>query len=180
MNTRASGLAGLTCRLESALELVSSAALAGAGLIGDSTGIITIRFITIIATTPGAEPSTTGTLSTGELRRRVAAFVQERRRGLPHSRVGRGLSSIVLAERRSPLREARPLPGATLRPAVKAEFTRALSATTTMAERHERIPRAEAPASVAERVVVEDMPVAVGTEAEVDMAADTTDLGSFE
>jgi len=155
--------------LELASESAGSAALAGAGLIGASTGAATIPFTTIIGITPEAERSTTGTPSTDELQLRVVVFDQERRRGLRQPRVGRGLSSIVLERRPGPSRGASPLPEATLRPAAKAEFTQALSATTTMAERQEPIPRVEAPASVAERVAV-----AVG------MAGDTTDPDSFE
>lgn len=168
MNTRESGLAGLTCRSELVSESVSSAALAGGGLIGDSIGITTIQFITTIGTTPGAGRSTTGAISTGELRLRVVAFVQERRRGLSQPQAGQGVCSIVPAERRGPSRGVDQLPGDMLHPAGKAESTPALSATTTMAERQEPIRRAEAPASVAgERMVVEGM------------AAGTTDPGSL-
>lgn len=174
MNTRASGLAALTYRLESASESAGSAALAGAGRTGVSTGIITIQFITTIATTPEAERSTTGTPSTDELRLRVVAFVQERRGGLSQPRVGRAPSSIVLAEQRGRSREAPPLPEATLRLVGKVESIQALSATTIMAERREPIHRAGAPALVPERAAAVEGMAAEG------MAAGATDPGSLD
>lgn len=162
MNTRESGLAALTCHLELVSESAFSAVLAGAGLIGDSIGIVTIRFIITIGTTPGAGRSTTGTPSMGELRLRVVVSGQERRRGLPQPQAGQGMSSIVPAERRGPSTGVDRLPGDMPHLAGKAESTLALSATMAMAERQEVIRLAEVPASVAEeRVVVEGM--AAGT-----------------
>ena len=59
-----SGLADHISHLDLASESVGSADLDGDGVIGDSTGITTTRFITTAGTTPRAERFITGTPST--------------------------------------------------------------------------------------------------------------------
>src|SRR5271157_4393045 len=61
----ASGMTGLTFRGESASMSVGSGVSDGAGVIGDSIGTTDTQPMTTTATTPGAERSITGTISTG-------------------------------------------------------------------------------------------------------------------
>src|ERR1700740_134245 len=58
------GLAGRISHLDLVLELDGSAALGGDGVIGDLTGITTMRFITMAGTTRGAARFTTATIIT--------------------------------------------------------------------------------------------------------------------
>src|ERR1700727_2336905 len=60
----ASGLAVRLCRSDSASESVGSAALDGAGAIGDSTGITITQLLIMVGTTLGAPRSTTETTTT--------------------------------------------------------------------------------------------------------------------
>src|ERR1700727_389065 len=64
IHIRASGLAVRTCLSDSASESVGSAALGGAGAIGDSTGITTTQLLIMVGTTLGAPRSTTETTTT--------------------------------------------------------------------------------------------------------------------
>src|ERR1700732_2448723 len=64
IHIRASGLVVCTCRSDSASESVGSAALGGAGVIGDSTGITITQLLIMVGTTFGAPRSTTETTTT--------------------------------------------------------------------------------------------------------------------
>jgi len=57
-------LADLTFRSDWALELAGSAALAGAGVIGDSIGMVDTPFMAAADITPEAERSITATATT--------------------------------------------------------------------------------------------------------------------
>jgi len=130
-----SGLAGRTFRSELVSESAGTAALDGAGVGGDSTGVADIHFMAAAGTTPTATPFTTGAISTGEARERESITVQARCPDLSMETVRR-------------------LEATLLNPTVRAVFARALSAATIMADKPGVIHPVEAPASVAEDFTV--------------------------
>ena len=142
-------------RSDSALELAGSAVLDGAGVIGDSIGMTTTQSTTTAGTTRAAERFITETISTGE---EASAGVE--------TNVQRGASG----NRGVAKPPARPFEGDrrqledTPSPAARAAFAREPSAATATAERPGAIPRAEAPASVAEAftAVAEGMAAVAG------------------
>lgn len=154
MSTRESGGVVRTFHSESDLGSAGSAALGGAGRIGDSTGTTTTQYFIVTGTTRGAPLSSTGIHSTEAAC--AAEFVQERR-GLPPAQLGTAKHSIVPAEQPDLSRAARLPLEDTLNPAVKAEPVPAPSATKAMAESQGAIRRAEAPAWGAERVAEEEL-----------------------
>ena len=126
-------MAARTFRSESGSESVSSAALDGAGAIGDLTGITTMRSTIAAGTTPAAARFMTGTTST-----EAAETVEEDSTG-PAEGPGPGLSTAIAG-----LPEDMPNHG------VRAASAQARLAATAAAGKQEAFPRAEAPASVAE------------------------------
>jgi hypothetical protein len=150
------GLAARTFRLELASESASSEVLDGAGVIGDSTGTIITSFITTAGTSRGAMCFTTGTISTEEACE--AEFLAAASQGTgPGTLAGAAESTTVPAQRIDPSTETTARREDTRNPAVRAGRARAPLAATTVADRPGAIPRAEAPASVAEgRVVAEE------------------------
>lgn len=164
-----SGMAVLTSRSELVSESVSSAAMDGAGLAGDLTGMTDTRPITTTGTTPGATRFTTATIITVEeasaamLRPSaadLAATAEEdvlasaKRAGLPpETSAGAVRVSTVPAQPPDLSKETNRLLEDTLHPAARAASTPAPSAATIMAERQGAIPHAEAPALAVEAAV---------------------------
>lgn len=178
--TLASGLAGRTSRSDSDLELAGSAALGGAGRIGDSTGAADIQSMAATGTTPGVERSTTETISTvqdadltatADTEPTAVEFTTTREQSLDHStEIAR-----LREDTRNPtadrteiarLREVMRNPAAD-----RAEFTREPSAGTTAADRSGVFPRVATPASAAEASTEAAVAVAFMAEAVV-VAAD--------
>lgn len=144
------GMEALTSRSELVLELASSAALDGAGAIGDLTGITTMRFTTTAGTTPIAARFITGTTSTA-----AEAIVAEEAIGAAVS-TGPAEAPGLSMETTRPLEDTRNR-------AARAAPAQAPSADTTAAERQEASPHAEAPASAAAEVsTAEEAAVAAG------------------
>jgi len=150
MSTPESGTAAPTSRLESASESAGSAALDGDGAIGDGTGTTTTRSLTITGTTRRVGRFTTATITTEE-EACAAEFVQEQR-DLPPQQGRAPAFSTGPVQQPGPSRATRRLPEDTLNPEVKAEPARAPSATKATGESQGATLRAEAPASVEERV----------------------------
>ena len=115
------------------LALGGSGALDGAGATGDLIGITTMLFTTVAGTSRGAEPSITGTVSTGAAD--AVDFVPERRTGL----------SMEIAAQ---LEDMPP-------PAVRVVSARGHLADTTVVDRQGPFPRAAGPASAEEPAVGE-------------------------
>src|SRR5271155_5789626 len=152
-------MAARTSRSDWASESASSAALDGAGVIGDSIAITTTHFITTAGTTPGAGRFTTGAISTEE----EEAFVAAPTRATGPATLDAAEFTIVPAQRIGLSTETTGPREDTLNPAVRAGRARAPLAVTTMADRQRAFRRAEAPASVAEGrgVVAEGLAAAV-------------------
>lgn len=154
MSTPEFGMAAHTSRSGPALELASSAALDGAGVIGDSIGTTVMRPLTMADTTPGATHSIT-----------AAALPEAPVAALATAPVHRpGLSTEI--------------PGLledTLNPAARAVSARAHSATTGMGNRRGVSRHAAGPALAPERAVVVAVDVAAE---EADMAAGAVGTGN--
>jgi hypothetical protein len=128
IRTPESGLAGPTSHLESGSESVGGVVLDGDGGIGDSIGITIMPCLTTADTIPTAQRFTTGT---------VTFAVEWGARKLSTAR-GQWPGLLTGIGRR---------PADTPRRAVRAASAPAPSAATTMADRPEAFPHAEAPAS---------------------------------
>ena len=139
--TLASGLAGRTSRSDSDLELAGSAALGGAGRIGDSTGAADIQSMAATGTTPGVERSTTGAVSITQDADLMADAVEATAVEFTTIQEQSPDPSTEIARLREDMRNPA---------ARRAEFTRELSAGTTAADRSGVFPRVAAPASAAE------------------------------
>ncbi len=139
-------MAARTSRSDWASESASSAALDGAGVIGDSIGITTTHFITTDGTTPEAGRFTTGAISTEE----EEAFVAAPTQATGPATLDAAEFTTVPAQRIGLSTETTGLLEDTLIPTVRAGPARAPSAATTMADRQRAFRHAEAPASVAE------------------------------
>ena len=180
-HTREYGLAGRTFRLASASELVSSAASAGAGTIGDSIGAIGTQDLAAAGTTPRAALFITGTITIAEAAR-AAELLPEATLGIElppeiladvgelalvparATLAGAAMFSTVPGQHPGLLTETRRLPEDTLSPAARPASVRAHSAASPRVGRREAFPRAEAPALVAGRcevVEAEDFAAAV-------------------
>ena len=135
-----SGLAVPTCRSEWVSESVGTAVLAGAGVIGDLTGITITRFITTADTSPEAERFITAAAIT------AAEDLMALGAGLAVS-----VAALMLAPALPPglsmetVRRLEDMPNR----AVRAASVRAPSAAMSMADRREAFRHAEARASVA-------------------------------
>lgn len=139
--TLASGLAGRTSRSDSDLELAGSAALDGAGRVGDSTGTADIQSMEAAGTTPRVERSTTETISITRDADLTADGVEPTAAEFTTIQEQSPDHSTETARLREDMRNPE---------ADKAEFTREPSAGTTAADRSGVFPRVATPASVAE------------------------------
>jgi hypothetical protein len=126
---------GHTFRSESASESGGSAVSDGAGAIGDSTGITITPCLTTADTFPVAQRFITGAISIAAERTVAESIVAE--------------LSIVPVREPGLSAETTGPPADTPSPAAKAGSARVPSAATSVAERLEAFPRAEAPASAA-------------------------------
>ena len=156
------GMAARTSHSESASESASLPVLDGAGLIGDSIGIIDIQFITTTGTSPAAPLFTTGAISTAEMASTVElASAETQGTGLPlGTSVGEAEFSTVRAQQPHHSTEIPRLLGGTLNHAVRVAYVRVPSTATVRADRQGAFRRAEAPVLVAERrVAVVEQPV---------------------
>lgn len=158
--TLASGSAGRTSRSDSDLELAGSAASGGVGVIGDSIGMAGIHSMAAAVTTPGAERSTTETISTVQdvdltATADTAPTVDMKPTADTEPTVGTEPTAVEFTTIREQsldrsteiarLREDMRSPTSD-----RAEFARAPSAATIVADRSGVFPRAAAPASVVE------------------------------
>jgi len=157
--TLASGLVAHTFLSDLDLESAGSAAMDGAGRIGDSIGMAGIQSMAATGTTPRVERSTTETISTmqdadltatADTEPTAVEFTTTREQSLNHSTE----ITRLREDTRNPTANRTEI--ARLRedmrhPTVdRATFTRERLAGTTVADRSEVIPRVAMPASVVE------------------------------
>jgi hypothetical protein len=124
-----------------ASESAFLAAMAGAGAVGDLTGTTAIRFITTIATTPGATPFTTEGIITGAGR---AAVLATPAIGRLTEETSVGAAEFTTVGLPGPSTETIALPEDTLRLAVRAACGPARSVAMTVEDRRGPFPLAEA------------------------------------
>src|ERR1039458_2258106 len=139
-----SGLAARIFHSDSASGLAGSEVLDRDGVIGDSTGITTMRSLTTAGTFPRAERFITGAISTAAERDAAQSRAAELM-----ARAG-GSTTVPVLRPGLSMETGRRLE-VMLNLAVKAACARALSVATTMADRPRAIRRAEAPASVGQQ-----------------------------